>query len=81
MKIDVQGAELDVLHGAHRTLERVDDVLAECSFRELYEGQSLVSSVLAELFAKDFELTDVSSGTRDPCGPIQADFLLRRRSP
>lgn len=81
MKIDVQGAELDVLRGAHRTLERVDDVLAECSFRELYEGQPLASSVLAELFAQDFELADISSGTRDSRGPIQADFLLRRGSP
>lgn len=81
MKIDVQGTELDVLRGGHQTLQRVDDVLIECSFRELYHGQSLVSSVLAQLFAWNFQIADVSSGARDEAGPIQADFLLRRNSP
>lgn len=80
MKIDVQGAELDVLRGARRVLEQVDDLLVECSLRELYDDQPLASSVLEELFARDFELGDISSGSRDRHGLIQADFLLRRRT-
>jgi FkbM family methyltransferase len=78
LKIDVQGSELEVLRGARRTLDRVGDVLVEASFRELYEGQPLVSSVLAELFACDYALVDVCVSHRDRHGPVQADLLLRR---
>ncbi len=78
LKIDVQGSELEVLRGANRTLDHVDDVLVEASFRELYAGQPLVSSVLEEVFAHDFELADISVTHRDRRGPVQADLLLRR---
>lgn len=80
MKIDVQGGELAVLHGAERTLEHVDDILVECSFRELYENQPLASAVLLQLFQRSFELADVHIGAKDGHGPIQADVLLRRSS-
>ncbi|MEJ7655550.1 MAG: FkbM family methyltransferase [Thermoleophilaceae bacterium] len=80
LKIDVQGSELEVLRGANRTLDHVDDVLVEASFRELYAGQPLVSSVLAELFACDYALVDVCVSHRDRRGPVQADLLLRRGS-
>jgi FkbM family methyltransferase len=40
MKLDVQGAEAKVLHGARRTLNKVDAVLVEVNLRPLYEGQA-----------------------------------------
>ena len=40
MKIDVQGYELSVLKGAVRTLQSIDYIWVETSFKPLYEGQA-----------------------------------------
>jgi FkbM family methyltransferase len=45
LKVDVQGAELDVLRGAQRNLESVRVVESEVEFQELYEGQPLFTDV------------------------------------
>ena len=47
LKIDVQGCELEVLRGAAPKLDRIDSVLCECSFVELYDGQPLIGAVVA----------------------------------
>jgi FkbM family methyltransferase len=81
LKIDVQGAELDVLTGATRMLSAVDDVLIECSFIEFYEGQPLIGDVVSYLCSHGFVLADVSSLVRDRdrrC--LQADLLFERSS-
>jgi FkbM family methyltransferase len=78
LKIDVQGAELDVLAGAEMTLKRVDEVLVECSFVELYQGQALASEVVAHLHARGFGLTGIHSVVRNDVDGtcLQADFLF-----
>lgn len=79
LKIDVQGAELDVLRGAGESLELVDEVLVEVSFVELYEGQPLAGEVVAYLAARGFALVDLTGLTRAKTGAaLQADFLFRR---
>jgi FkbM family methyltransferase len=45
LKIDVQGAELDVLEGAQHSLGSVRVVETEVEFRELYRGQPLFGDV------------------------------------
>jgi FkbM family methyltransferase len=49
LKIDVQGAELDVLRGAKRMLQSVAVVHAEVEFVPLYHGQPLFADVDAYL--------------------------------
>lgn len=46
MKIDVQGYEARVLKGAPNTLRRVQYVIAETSFKPLYEGELLFTDLL-----------------------------------
>ena len=46
LKIDVQGYELEVLRGADDGLDRIDEILCECSFVELYSGQALALSLI-----------------------------------
>lgn len=79
LKIDVQGAELDVLRGATGVLDRIDAVLVECSFVEFYAGQALADAVIRLLHEHGFALSGLASPTTDAQGRIvQADLLLQR---
>jgi FkbM family methyltransferase len=80
LKIDVQGAELDVLKGASDVLGAVDSVLVECSFVELYRGQALVGEMVDGLHGRGFVLTALCSPIADRSGRVlQADLLFERR--
>lgn len=82
LKIDVQGTELDVLVGASALLPAIDTVLVECSFVELYLGQSLASDVVSLLHESAFKLTSIVAPTIDSTGQIlQADLLFERAPP
>jgi len=79
LKIDVQGTELDVLKGASGMLDRVDTILIECSFAELYAGQALADDVISLLHAHDFRLVSVVGPTMDRDGRVlQADLVFER---
>ena len=78
VKIDVQGAELQVLKGFER-LEDAGLVYVELSFVELYQGQPLFHEVGAYLKERGFDLAGVfNQVSTAQFGPTQADFLFRR---
>ncbi|MGD9920669.1 MAG: FkbM family methyltransferase [Pseudorhodoplanes sp.] len=79
MKLDVQGAELDVLAGCGSLLRDVDYIYLEGSFVELYEGQALITDIVTFLDREGFAFRGVynTSYTRD-YGTTQADFLFER---
>ena len=79
LKLDVQGSELEVLQGAGQLLSAFDTVLVECSFVELYVGQSLATEVIAFLDSHGWRLNgayNVTYGSRGAC--LQADLLFNR---
>lgn len=79
LKIDVQGAELEVLRGGRDVLEHVDSVLVECSFVELYAGQALAGEVVGFLCDRGFRLDAICSPVADGEGRVlQADLLFER---
>jgi len=53
IKIDVQGAELDVFQGGRGTLRDVVAIVAEVEFMPLYKGQPLFGDVCAFLSEQD----------------------------
>ena len=60
LKLDVQGAELDVLRGAKRRLDaQVLAVIAEVSFVELYDGQAMFADLDQFLRGRGFQLFDI----------------------
>ena len=81
VKLDVQGAELDVLAGMPRLLAAADAVLVEVSFAPLYDGQAEPSAVVALLVGAGFSLTGVARvpGSASPWALDQADLLFERR--
>tara|TARA_R110002072_G_scaffold1989_2_gene16415 strand:+ start:133103 stop:134125 length:1023 start_codon:yes stop_codon:yes gene_type:complete len=60
IKVDVQGAELEILKGGDATLSKgIFGIEAEVAFTEVYEGQPLFSDVSNFLNSKGFQLFDL----------------------
>jgi len=81
LKLDVQGSELDVLHGAKKTLRSTRLVEAELSAVELYEGQALLEEVIAYLRSAEFDLVGFETSFRDRSAGdlLQGNGFFRRR--
>lgn len=77
LKIDVQGFELSTLNGCEALLNRFKYIYVECSFIELYTGQSLVSDVIRYLIDREFRLVGVHNMYYRSGKAIQADFLFQ----
>jgi len=83
LKIDVQGAELEVLAGGVKTLEASEVVQLEVPFVTYNEGAPTLLDVMRFMAERDFVPIDVSGFSR-PNGIdlVQADFIfVRRNSP
>ena len=80
LKIDVQGAELEVLAGGPTTLERSEVVQLEVPFVSYNEGAPTLLDVMRFMNDREFLPIDVSGFSR-PNGIdlVQADFLFVRR--
>ena len=79
LKLDVQGFELQALAGCEALLDRFAWVYVECSFVELYAGQSFADEVIAWLRERGLRLAGVYNMAYDGDGSaVQADFLFGR---
>jgi len=72
LKIDVQGYELEVLKGAHKTLKSIKYLIIEVSRHRLYEGQSIEDEVIGYLEERNF--TKLHSYNNNPNS--QSDILF-----
>lgn len=59
LKIDVQGAELDVLAGARKTLKHTECVILETSLYQFFKGGPLISDVVRHMDTIGFVVFDV----------------------
>jgi FkbM family methyltransferase len=82
VKLDVQGAELDVLRGGKESLKNAEVVLAEVSLYPLGRDMPIVSDVLSWIGEEEFVLYDVVSMMRRESDDalLQMDFVFLRRS-
>jgi FkbM family methyltransferase len=79
LKLDVQGAELDVLRGLGDELSKVEVILMEISLVEYNKGAPLIHVVLNELSVMGFVLYDVVEEHRHLGGRLfQIDGLFVR---
>ena len=80
LKLDVQGFEKTALEGCEDLLARFEAVYVECSYVELYDGQTLAPEVVAFLEARGFAVRGRFNLATDPrYGEVQADLLFTRR--
>jgi FkbM family methyltransferase len=79
LKMDVQGFEKEVLLGCETLLSRFSYVYVECSFVELYAGQSLAHEVISFLGGHGFGLSGIYNMSYDRSGlAVQGDFFFSR---
>jgi FkbM family methyltransferase len=80
LKIDAQGYEGNILKGATETLKRVDMVLLEGSFKQMYEGEMLFSDILNLMAEKGFRFSRPVGWLSDPRTDevLQMDALFVR---
>lgn len=64
LKLDVQGAELEVLDGADVLLPSVEVIICECSTIEYDESAPLFAEVVAYMAARDFLVYDFAGNYR-----------------
>ncbi len=77
LKLDVQGAELDVLAGAGDLLAQTDAIIAELSFLPYNEAAPLVADVIAGLGRLGFKCADICEISRAANGSVmQIDILF-----
>jgi FkbM family methyltransferase len=79
LKMDVQGAELDVLAGAPAVLARTDVVLLEASIVAYNDGAPRVAEVIPRLRELDFLLYDICDLRRIGRVLAQVDLVFARR--
>ena len=78
-KIDVQGAELDVLAGAAATLHATQALIVEVSFVDYNRNAPLIADVIAALDRASFRCADLCEVHRTPSNfVLQLDLLLVR---
>lgn len=76
LKIDIEGAELDVLRGAQRLLAACQAIKVEVSFVEQRVGQPLAHEVIAFLETTGFSLFDIGDSHRWRRRPLPAHPLM-----
>ncbi|MGE5503747.1 MAG: FkbM family methyltransferase [Actinomycetota bacterium] len=80
VKLDVQGAELDVLAGAPGVVEAAELIVAEISVVDYNLGAPSAADVIAFLDARGFALFDLFPMARTPDGALlQTDALFLRK--
>lgn len=80
LKLDVQGAELEVIRGLGRYLSMVDIILMEMSLVDYNNGAPLIGEVLSEVRQLGFVLFDIVEEHRFNNRLFQIDGLFVRPS-
>ena len=80
LKMDVQGAEMDVLAGAERALATCQAAQIEVSFRRVYDGAPLAHEVMVCMAGHGFRIFDVCNTYKRPKDRalLQADMVFAR---
>jgi FkbM family methyltransferase len=77
IKIDVQGAELDVIAGAKAALSRCEALIAELSLASYNKDAPLIGETLPAITQLGFRCVDICELHRAGAGNVlQADFLF-----
>lgn len=74
LKIDTQGAELEVVEGASGLLDQIDMIVAETSFHQMRKGTPEVHQVIAAMAARGFVPYEMIEGFYRPIDGAMAQI-------
>ena len=78
VKLDVQGAELDILNGGRKTIKRSKYVLIETSLLEYNQGAPLIDQIVGKMKEYEFVIEDILEYHKLNTNQIfQMDILFR----
>ena len=80
LKLDVQGAELEVLEGSERTLTSAKFVQLECSILQFNHGAPLIAEILAFMHSRGFVVFDLIELMYFNGRVNQIDIILCRKN-
>ncbi|KAK3284767.1 hypothetical protein CYMTET_7597 [Cymbomonas tetramitiformis] len=80
LKIDAQGAELDILKGAPTTVQSAALILLETSVLQYNKQAALASEVISWLYAAGFVIFDFVEMSRRNGVLVQVDIAFVRRN-
>jgi FkbM family methyltransferase len=72
LKLDVQGAELDILRGGQRTVTKIEVMIVELAVHEYNKSAPLIYDVMSKLDNYGFVLFDIFPVIRNPQGVLLA---------
>jgi FkbM family methyltransferase len=76
LKIDVEGAELDVLAGANETLENTVAIIAEAAVAPKYDGGADFASLVSAMHERGFRVYDIAAGANQNGHLYQVDLIF-----
>jgi FkbM family methyltransferase len=77
VKIDVQGAELEIIAGATAALQHCQALIAELSFAPYNKGAPLIAEAMPAIAGHGFRCIDICELHRNPArAMLQADFVF-----
>jgi FkbM family methyltransferase len=79
-KLDVQGAELDVLSGLDKKIEEMQVIIMEMPLRRYNDGAPEFVDIIEFMNSRDFVLSDICSLLRRRDHLVQIDGVFLRRS-
>ena len=78
IKMDVQGAELDVIRGGEKTIKNATFVMMETSLLQYNQGAPLIDNVVERMVSMDFCMIDIVEYHKLSDGTIfQIDILFK----
>lgn len=78
VKLDVQGAELDILNGGEKTLERTQFALIETSLVEYNQGAPMIDKIVDKMKEYKFNIIDIIEYHTYNGLIFQLDILFKR---
>jgi FkbM family methyltransferase len=79
LKLDVQGAELEILSGGLTALQQCNVLQVEVTFRKVYDCAPLAHNVIHFLAEQGFRIYDIAAlNKRKDCALLQADIFFVR---
>jgi FkbM family methyltransferase len=81
LKLDAQGAELEIILGGPKFLSQAEFVISEVNLIDRYPGSYTVAQFIAALDSAGFELCDLFDISRTPSAQVRfVDMVFRRKA-